>query len=181
MAKNNHRLRHILFACALSCYPLLHAQVDEISFVYLSQVGVREKTGANDGEPVERYLASVGLSKGNPWCAAFVHWVLTEAGIKDLPRSGYSPSWFPRARTFYQTGKNNSITPSRADVFGIYFASKGRIAHVGFIDSWPPSSTYCLTVEGNTNEAGSREGDGVFFKRRLKKQIYKVSRWHKNM
>lgn len=147
----------------------------------MSQVGVREKTGNNDGVSVERYLASVGLSKGNPWCAAFVHWVLQDAGIKDVPKSGYSPSWFPKAKTVYQAGKANTNTPGRADVFGIYFASKGRIAHVGFVDSWPPSSTYCMTVEGNTNEAGSREGDGVFIKRRLKKQIYKVSRWHKNM
>lgn len=36
---------------------------------------------------------------------------------------------------------------------------------------------FTITVEGNTNEAGSREGDGVYRKRRLKNQIYKISRW----
>lgn len=119
------------------------------------------------------YLASAGLSKGNPWCAAFVTWTFKTAGVKAVV-SGYSPAWFPTGKTIYTNGKGQ--TPARADVFGLWFASKGRIAHVGFIDSWGQGS-YVITVEGNTNEGGSREGDGVYRKRRLKKQIYKVSRW----
>ena len=36
---------------------------------------------------------------------------------------------------------------------------------------------FYITVEGNTSEAGSREGDGVYRKRRAKRTIYKASRW----
>lgn len=50
------------------------------------------------------------------------------------------------------------------------------VAHVGFIDAWPDGD-YVITVEGNTNMAGSREGDGVYRKRRPKQSIYQVSRW----
>jgi hypothetical protein len=32
-------------------------------------------------------------------------------------------------------------------------------------------------VEGNTNEAGSNEGDGVYKKRRLINSIYQVANW----
>jgi hypothetical protein len=122
------------------------------------------------------YLKSCGLKKGQPWCAAFVTWTFQQAGIETVI-SAYSPSWFPNKKVIYTNGSKLNLTPMQADVFGIYFNSKGRIAHVGFVDQWAENSSFCLTVEGNTNEAGSREGDGVYRKRRLKKQIYKVSRW----
>jgi len=50
---------------------------------------------------------------------------------------------------------------------------KKRIAHVGFIHA--QEGDYYITVEGNTNQAGSREGDGVYKKRRPKRTIYKVA------
>ena len=74
-------------------------------------------------------------------------------------------------------GAKNNKTPGKADVFGIWFQNLNRIAHVGFIDEWKDDCAFCITVEGNTNDEGSREGDGVYKKRRLKSQIYKVSRW----
>lgn len=69
----------------------------------------------------------------------------------------------------------NSPRPRGADVFGIWFQEKRRIAHCGFIDEW--GEKYLITVEGNTNESGSREGDGVYRKRRLTNTIYQVARW----
>ena len=146
---------------------------ERISEVYSSQIGIRERTNQNDGKEVEMYLASAGLAKGNPWCAGFVTWSYKTAGIKAV-KSGYSPAWFPREKVIWQNQKGE--TPRQADVFGIYFASKGRVAHVGFIDAWQDGN-YAVTVEGNTNEGGSRDGDGVYRKRRLKRQIYIISRW----
>ncbi|MDP3467054.1 MAG: hypothetical protein Q8S11_01890 [Daejeonella sp.] len=65
--------------------------------------------------------------------------------------------------------------PTIGDVFGIYFSDKKRIAHVGFIDQW--DGTWLITVEGNTNVSGGREGDGVYRKRRPVKSIYQVARY----
>jgi len=121
------------------------------------------------------YLASANLKRGQPWCAAFLTWTFRAAGIKAMV-SGYSPNWFPAKKVIYTRGSSRNSSPGTADVFGIYFPTKKRIAHVGFIDEWK-SGSIAITVEGNTNEAGSREGDGVYKKRRLKSQIYKVSRW----
>lgn len=144
--------------------------------IYTAEIGVRELTGHNDGTRVIEYLKSANLNKGNPWCAAFVCWTYKQVKLHAVI-SGYSPNWFPKSNTIYTNGLANNRTPDRADVFGIWFSSKNRIAHVGFIDNWSPTNSYCITVEGNTNNAGSREGDGVYKKRRLKSQIYKVSRW----
>ncbi|MEJ6979653.1 hypothetical protein WG906_04280 [Pedobacter sp. P351] len=108
------------------------------------------------------------------------------------PRSAWSPDLFPASKLVWQRGKSvyakiphpniqpsgmqrQTNKPSPGDVFGIFFASKGRIAHCGFVDSW--NDSWLLTVEGNTNEAGSREGDGVYKKRRLKSTVHMVANW----
>ncbi|MBE2189333.1 MAG: CHAP domain-containing protein [Candidatus Kapabacteria bacterium] len=49
----------------------------------LAQVGIKEKTGRNDGRDVEAYLRSVGLAKGNPYCAAGQYWCFYSSA-KDL-------------------------------------------------------------------------------------------------
>lgn len=179
MATNNLRYINILFIAVCLSTAFAHASADsarsDVAEIYHSQIGIRELTGRNDGREVEMYLRTCGLPKGNPWCAAFVTWVFQQAGVKTVV-SAWSPAWFPPDKTIYTRGAKANKTPQMADVFGIWFANKKRVAHVGFIDEWPPGSSYCITVEGNTNEAGSREGDGVYRKRRLKTQIYQVSR-----
>ena len=45
-----------------------------------TQIGVTKAIGHNDGVQIEKYLKSVGLGKGHPWCAAFVNWCLNQAG-----------------------------------------------------------------------------------------------------
>ena len=147
---------------------------DSVAFTYLSQIGVKEATGHNDGPEVETYLRSVDQAPGAPWCAAFVSWTYTVNGVKN-PRSGWSPAYFPASKVIYiRDGYNKSI-PQKADVFGIYFGNLGRIAHVGFIHEW--GSRLVITVEGNTNDQGSREGTRVAIKRRPTRTIYKVSRY----
>lgn len=138
-----------------------------VSETYTGEIGVREELGHNDGLAIRAYLRVTGFDYPVPWCAAFVSWVLTECGVNNVA-SAWSPSWFPREKLV--------TNPRKGDVFGLYYARKGRVAHVGFIDEWPDGD-YCITVEGNTNMAGSREGDGVYRKRRLKRQVNKVSRW----
>ncbi|HWK59160.1 MAG TPA: hypothetical protein VNQ80_17590 [Parapedobacter sp.] len=55
------------------------------------------------------------------------------------------------------------------------FAGLQRIGNVGFVDEWGIGS-YFITVEGNTNEAGNREGDGVYRKRWLSRRRSEESR-----
>ena len=167
--------------------------------IYDSQIGVRE-AGVNGGPDVERYLRYVGLAKGNPWCAAFVCWVLGEARVEN-PRTGWSPGLFGASKIIWKRGESGKVkgesderyaspinlaivngqlatdraTPTTGDIFGIYFLEKKRIAHVGFVDQW--DTDWLITVEGNTNDSGAREGDGVYRKRRPVRSIYRVARY----
>ncbi|WP_299187615.1 CHAP domain-containing protein [uncultured Aquimarina sp.] len=140
--------------------------------LYDSQVGVRETGGSNRGPHVEMYLESVDLGPGYAWCAAFVSWVYQNTGIQ-TPLSGWVPSYALERKRIYQRGKFSKSKPQQGDVFLIWYHKLNRPAHIGFVDQW--GDKWIVTVEGNTNDNGSREGDGVYRKRRLKKQIWVVS------
>jgi hypothetical protein len=175
MPKNTHLFRVLLVLCYFSLNSFNSDSIrTRVKHVYDAEVGVREKTGNNDGVRVETYLRYCKLSKGNPWCASFVCWVFGQLNIKN-PRSGYCPNLFPSKNVIYKRGRKINIQPKPGDAWGLYFPEKGRVAHVGFVDKW--QSKYVITVEGNTNEAGSREGDGVYRKRRAIKSIYVVANY----
>ena len=134
--------------------------------IALAELGVREWSGKNDGPKVEAYLAAAGLKKGQPWCAAFVSWVYQQAGYPK-PRTGWSPALFPASR-LVKKGKPGVV-------FGIYYPELKRIGHCGFVLS--ETTDWLLTVEGNTNGGGSRDGDGVYRKRRHSKTVHAYADW----
>lgn len=165
----------------LACVPFLpHAIGQEhlrecVQATYLSQVGIRELTGRNDGREVSAYLQSVGLTEGHAWCAAFVYWCFSQCGVK-APCSGWSPMWFSDKFTIYRRGvKNLHLVPKPGDVGGIWYKDKQRIAHVFFIHATEGNNF--VTIEGNTNGAGSREGNGVYRKIRPANTVYAISRY----
>ena len=139
--------------------------------------GVRE-VGKNAGADVEKYLHCLGMTKGSPWCAAFVSWcVMTSRGLAKPPKwcSGSAVS------LFQMSGKNAvKVTPVDADykskVKPGYIWSRAQDATAAAAarkGSWCQGHTGIVvavdaigfhTIEGNTNAAGSREGDGVYRK-----------------
>jgi len=69
----------------LQCSALSQAHLDTAkSYDY-----VVELTGRNDGKEVEMFLKSVGRTKGDAWCSAFVSYCLTVSGVLEpKTRSG---------------------------------------------------------------------------------------------
>jgi len=176
MGKNSYFIFCILFIAILfnSTYGSTLIQ-NKVRKTYTAEIGIREHGGFNRGERVEKYQKAAKLNPGAAWCAAFPTWVFIECGVKAVV-SGYSPNWFQKNIVYKRDDNiNRNYKQQFGDVFGLYFESKKRIAHVGFIDG--KQGDYYITVEGNTNEAGSREGDGVYRKRRHVKTIYAISRW----
>lgn len=147
----------------------------KIDEVYISQIGRMENPlGSNWGHPVEEYLRSVNTNIPAPWCAAFVHWCLDSAGIKNTI-TAYSPSAQNKKNlVYYQSHQLKEVQPG--DVFTIYFVSMKRIGHTGFIGR-QISSSIVETIEGNSNDGGSREGVGVYKRKRPLHTLYSISRW----
>jgi hypothetical protein len=146
----------------------------EVAAIYKSQLGVREKTGRNDGKDVEKYLKSVGLGKGFAWCAAFVHWCLNQAGVKNSI-TAWAPTAHNKKNIVYFKGKFKK-EPQQADVITLYYANKGRIGHTGFFDHMQ-SENMTANYEGNTNRGNSNEGDGVYLTFRPVKTLYSITSW----
>jgi peptidoglycan hydrolase-like protein with peptidoglycan-binding domain len=148
--------------------PLAKAMLD----VARSQVGVREQGGANRGPPVEKYLAAVGLPPGHAWCVAFLIWCAKEA----CQRLGAVCPLPPVASVhvlWNRTPETMRIPPSAPQEEDLRLVKPGALylidhgqdmGHAGLVLS--ATSNGLLGIEGNTNIAGSREGDGVYEKSR---------------
>jgi len=150
---------------------------DKAQKIYLSQVGVRELTGNNDGKEVLMYQKAAGLGKGFSWCSCFVKWCFDSAKVKTTINAWSPTAHNPDNLVFFS--RRRIKDPAAADVFTIWFASKKRIAHTGFVNK-EINSGVVETVEGNTSEAGSREGDGVYKRKRSTNSLYSITRWIKD-
>jgi hypothetical protein len=165
-----------LIVCLLhySCYSVVPQTC--LVDVYSSQVGVREATGRNDGKEVEAYLKSCGLGKGYSWCAAFVKWCFTQCGVATPGMNAWSASCQSK-NIVYAKGRFRQ-QPQSADVFTIWSAVKKRIVHTGFFHRKINESFY-ESVEGNTNDGGSSDGDGVYRRKRSFRATFSITRWIK--
>lgn len=141
-----------------------------------------EQGGNNRGPEVKAYLASVGLPEGHPWCAAAMHWCYRECGAVLEPAREYAMAqrWHRKeARVWerkgweYQPGDFKRISED-GDHFALWYENLGRIGHTGMIHK--EDEKWIWTIEGNTNPEGSREGGGVYLRKRLKRTIHCISR-----
>jgi hypothetical protein len=158
--------------------------------VYAATVGQREATGRNDGPYVKECLSEIGLPEGYMWCSAHVVRCFRRAGYT-VPSYGKAASWFTPARTIYTANQARPVTslghgqlrhrhdplvtPRYGDVVGFTWGGP-RIAHTGFLDDEWEGRSSVYTNEGNTNLAGSRNGNGVWRNLRHKRMIYAVAR-----
>lgn len=184
--------RELLTLAFLAAAALCHGQLivgapeagagarDRVLAAAAGLVGTTEATGHNDGTGIDRILRSVGLEgTGAPYCAAFNRYCYDLAGLRAAgPRSALAADW---VRSPSWTRAAGGRAPLPADAWGIYFPSKGRVAHTGLVERW--GRDVVLTIEANTSPdaaAGSeadRNGDGVWRKRRLIRQIFAVRAW----
>lgn len=145
--------------------------------IALSQLGVREKGGANCGPEVEKYLKSVGLGKGYAWCMAYVYWCFLEAS-KSLNlenpvvrTAGVLHGW-NKAKCKKIPAKESKNNPSLVQPGDIFIIDFGRgFGHTGIVVE--VNGGFIKTIEGNTNNNRSREGIGVFELNRKIKDINK--------
>jgi hypothetical protein len=133
----------------------------------ISQLGVEEiPKGSNAGPAVEKYLKSVGLGKGYSWCMAFIYWCTKEASTQ----LGVLNPLSKTAGVLDMFNKEVDLrvkTPQPGDIF-IMDYGKG-MGHTGIVEK--VGLTTIFTIEGNTNDEGSREGYEVCRRQREIKTI----------
>lgn len=128
---------------------------------------IRE-TSKNQGGGIEKYWEATsypdGYANREPYCAAFVCYVVNRSfcGVVTTLRAPTSPVAYDLekwAKANSKQGVTSFSEPKAGDLFTLATAS-----HCGIVESVQGKSI--VTIEANTNAAGSREGDGVYSKSR---------------
>lgn len=140
--------------------------------VYL---GKQEIFSANEGPVIGIMKAFLNIhERGISWCAIFVGWILCRAyGIKDkaalrVALGFNSPFFVDSTRDWLVQARREKMLTDRpvpGDLF-ILLNGSGQAHHIGFVVSEPGEDGRFRTIEGNTNEGGSPNGDGVYERER---------------
>lgn len=110
--------------------------------------------GSNWGPDVQKYLASVGINFPAAWCMSFVYWCVSQAaaslGVKNpLVKTGGVIYQYDHIDTSHKVHE-----PQIGDIFIMEFVH--GTGHTGFVTGFKNGLVH--TIEGNTNDDGSREG-----------------------
>lgn len=120
--------------------------------IAIGEIGKQEiPRGSNWGPDVQKYLIAVGINFPASWCMAFVYWCCLHAGVsgKLVKTGGVLAQWNG------DTGKGIEFeTPMAGDIFIMDFGH--GLGHCGFVEKVQADKIF--TIEGNTNDTGSREG-----------------------
>lgn len=136
--------------------------------IAVSQLGVHEQGANNSGPEVDQYLAAVGLPPGFSWCAAFVYWCFREAcrrrPLELAPGVEYIPPPVPCPRTagavkLWTLAETYQRVQVPAPGLVYVLDHGGGKGHAGIVES--VSDGMVVEISGNTNAAGSREGNCV--------------------
>ncbi len=128
-----------------------------------AEIGVHEMPpGSNRGRRVEDYLGAVNLPGGNPWCAAFVCYVVREAGRM----LEVKPALRPSGSVLQLLRRNPELLldrPEEGSVF-IHLLPDGH-GHTGFVLGVNDDLSFA-DISGNSDASGSRTGGMVCQNRR---------------
>ncbi len=141
------------------------------------EIGVcEEPPGSNRGKRIGEYQRAVGIDPGEPWCVAFVYFCFAGAALALKTknpldtgdcRTGSVLDLWNRARRAPNTRfvvREDALDDPAKLVPGMVFviSTGGGHGHVGFVTK--VNGNRLETIEGNTNDGGSREGIGVFLR-----------------
>jgi hypothetical protein len=155
---------------------LLHARAEYDRF---RDVPTMETLGTNRGERIDQYARDLGLPLGGPWCARFVLWAFVQAGWKRPPlftNPDSSCNWLvevPAGKYGVKDVGRLLKEPKRGCIAGWCKALwtpkgpwQGHVFFVAEVIKLGGRPVAVRTIEGNSNESGSREGNRIVMKTR---------------
>ena len=152
----------------------------------ITQIGVREKPiGSNRGTEVDGYLRAVGLNPAGgsfPWCVAFTHFCYKKAAeslgsqnphIKTALVLDHWNQAGTKPKVVRVTNAKAVADPELVKPGSLFIIDLGEgHGHSGMVIK--VANGRLVTIEGNTNDNGSREGIGVF--QRDARKISKINK-----
>lgn len=125
----------------------------QVMAVAHSQLGLHEWPAGSNWGPIKKFLKAIGLGPGNPWCAAFVCWVLRHAGYTGpLPSSpGWVDAWVELAR---KHGCLKDVDASKLGDLWVWGFGSDPTAHIGFCDDKNMNDPEADGLDGNVGDYG---------------------------
>ena len=143
-----------------------------------SYLGIHE-VGVNDGEFVRMFQSAIGKAEGEPWCISFIQYCVKM--VEDICENVFDHAMIDgnlkllqsinplaclieteHALTLYKTALHRK-TRAEPGLIAVWQNGDTSSGHGGIVESVTDDGF--TTIEGNTNESGSREGDGVYRKK----------------
>jgi hypothetical protein len=142
----------------------------------LDAVTLENPPGSNKGDKVEVMQRSVGISPGDPWCAAFVYSIFKNANLdpaimRRIPKTGGVNKMWQSATNAKKITKEEALKNPELILPGMVFFyltknDKGQYpgtGHTGMVIKVDKNNKTITSIEGNTNPFdGAREGFGSF-------------------
>ncbi|MEU7030041.1 peptidoglycan-binding protein [Streptomyces sp. NPDC046275] len=145
----------------------MSAQAQNILGIAKAEKGYQEGRSGGHWNNDQKYsdeTPGLAWSDKMAWCATFVAWCAYKAGVAHLYPVTAScltgVAWFKQRKQF------SEYPAIGAQVF---FGKNGG-THTGLVYDYDDEFVY--TIEGNTNDSGSPEGDGVYEKKHRRKDAY---------
>lgn len=127
-----------------------------------NEVAVREEGGQNRGERIGEYQSATGNGPGDSYCQSFIVWGLKQTlGHSPILASGRCQSVREWA-----DGKRLTTGVPALHSEGWVVNGENHAHHTFLCTSDPDEDGYFTTVEGNTNDRGDSNGDGVYDRKR---------------
>ena len=135
---------------------------------------------SNRGPDVLKYLASVGLGGGHPWCCAFTYYCFQQAAAQlgranpMVKTGGCLAHWNGApSKGARRVMKSNAVNDPSLLQPGMVFIMDfgGGKGHTGFVVA--VQGGQIDTIEGNTDASKTREGGGVY---RLTRKLVDINK-----
>lgn len=131
-------------------------EIAQLITVEHGELGFHEEDGPNKGT-CEKYQKATGGVPGDSWCMDFQEWALIQVlsrcplrlsgSCEEVREDAIAKGWI-------------TDTPSTGCLFLLIDPVKNHAHHTGLITGDPDDTGY-PTLEGNTNNTGSSNGDSV--------------------
>jgi hypothetical protein len=147
----------------------LNKDIRRIALSYLDQEEIAGNMGFQDPK-FEAMMKLTGWQKGQAWCAYFVELVYREAGLiqlADILSAGAVDTW---NRAQKSDLCSCSQVPETGSIVIWQSVTAGKVSwsgHAGIVVAYFPRTNQVITVEGNTDGTGGREGVEVAVRIRL--------------
>ena len=138
--------------------------------IALEEVGTTELPANSNRVKYNTWFYGKEVSgKNYPWCATFVSYVFTLAGLS-LGNIGFSKG-FAGTRTAleqFRKTKRTTFSPAIGDLAFFDWDLNGNVEHVGIFHKWLDKN-YFESIEGNTAIENNSNGGEVMIRKRHRK------------